>query len=164
MNLLLLVTQLCLTLCDPKDCNMPDFPVLHHLPELAQTRSLSRWCHPIISSSVVPFSSCLQSCPASGSFLKSQLFATGGQSIEASASTSVLPIDIKDWFPLGLTCLISLQSKKLARVFPTSEFKSINSSALSLPYGLTLTSIHDHWKNPTFDSMDLCWQSNVPDF
>ena len=118
MNLLLLITQLCLILCDPKHCNMPDFPVLHHLLELAQTRSLSRWCHPIISLFVVPFSSCLQSCPASVSFLKSQLFATGGQSIEASASTSVPPIDIKDWFPLGLTCLISLQSKKLARVLP----------------------------------------------
>ena len=72
---------------------------------------LSQWCHPTISSSVVPFSSCLQSFPASGSFLMSQLFASGGQSI--GASTSVLPMNIQDWFPLGLTGLISLQSKGL---------------------------------------------------
>ena len=77
----------------------------------------SQWCHPTISSSVVSFSSCLQSCPASGSFLKSQLFASGSQSIGASASASVLPMDIQDRFPLGLIGLISLQSKELSRVF-----------------------------------------------
>ena len=78
---------------------------------------LSRWCHPTISSSVVPFSSCLQSFPASGSFQMSQLFASGGQSIGVSASTSVPPINIQDWFPLGWTDLISLQFKGLLRVF-----------------------------------------------
>ena len=77
---------------------------------------LSRWCHPTISSSVVPFS-CLQSIPAAGSFLMSQLFASGGQSIGASASASVPPMNIQGWFPLGLTGLISLQSKDLSRVF-----------------------------------------------
>ena len=77
----------------------------------------SQWCHPTISSSVVSFSSCLQSCPASGSFLKSQLFASGSQSIGASASASVLPMDIQDRFPLGWTGWISLQSKGLSRVF-----------------------------------------------
>ena len=77
---------------------------------------LSHWCHPTISSSVVPFSSFLQSLPASGSFLMSQFFTTGGQSIGASASTSVLPMTIQDWFPLGLNGLISLQSKGLSRV------------------------------------------------
>ena len=78
---------------------------------------LSRWCHPTISSSVVPFSSCPQSLPASGSFQMSQLFASGGQSIGVSASASVLPMNIQDWFPLGLTVLISLQSQGLSRVF-----------------------------------------------
>ena len=78
---------------------------------------LSRWCHPTISSSVVPFSSCLQSFPASGSFLMSHLFASGGQSIVASGSASVLPMNTKDWFPLGLTGLISWQSKGLSRDF-----------------------------------------------
>ena len=77
----------------------------------------SQWCHPTISSSIVPFSSCLQSFPASGSFLRSQLFTSGGQRIEASASASVLPMSIQNWFPLELTGLNSLQSKGLSRVF-----------------------------------------------
>jgi len=77
----------------------------------------SQWCHPTISSSVIPFSSCIQSCPASGSFPVSQIFASGGQGIGVSASTSVLPINIQDWFPLGWTSWISLQSKGLSRVF-----------------------------------------------
>ena len=78
---------------------------------------LSQWCHPTISSSVIPFSSCLQSFPASGSFPVSWLFTSGGQSTGVSASASVLPMNIQDWFPLGLTGLISLQSKRLSRVF-----------------------------------------------
>ena len=77
----------------------------------------SQWCHPTISSSVVPFSSCPESLPASGSFPMSQLFAWGGQSIGVSASASVLPVNIKDWSPLGWTGWISLQSKGLSRVF-----------------------------------------------
>ena len=79
-------------------------------------RPLSRWCHPTISSSVVPFSSCPQSFQASGSFQMSQLFASGGQSIGVSASTSVLPMNTQDWSPLGWTGWISLQSKGLSRV------------------------------------------------
>ena len=78
---------------------------------------LSLWCHPTISSSVVPFSSCLQSFPSSGSFPMSQLFASNGQSTGVSASTYVLPMNIQDWFPLGWTGWISLQSKGLSRVF-----------------------------------------------
>ena len=78
---------------------------------------LSWWCHPTISSSIIPFSSCLQYFPASGSFPVSQLFASGGQSIGVSASTSVLPMNTQDWFPLGWTGWISLQSKGLSRVF-----------------------------------------------
>ena len=78
---------------------------------------LNQWCHPTISPSVVPFSSCLQSFPASGSFQMSQFFAWGGQSVEVSASASVLPMNTQDWFPLGWTGWISLQSKGLSRVF-----------------------------------------------
>ena len=78
---------------------------------------LSRWCHTTISSSAIPFSTCLQSFPASGSFPMSQFFASGGQSIGVSASASVLPMNIQDWFPLGWTGWISLQSKGLSRVF-----------------------------------------------
>ena len=77
---------------------------------------LSQWCHPTISSSVAPFSCCLQSFPASGSFQMSQLFTSGSQSIGVSASTSVLPMNIQDWFPLGWTGWISLKSKGFSRV------------------------------------------------
>ena len=110
---------------------------------------LTRWCHPTISSSIVPFSSCLQSFPASGSFQMSQFFASGGPSIGVSAS--VLPMNIQDWFPLGWTGWISLQSNKLESS-PTPQFKSINSLALSFFFNSpTLTSIHDYWKNHSFD-------------
>ena len=83
----------------------------------SNSRPLSRWCHPTISSSVVPFSSHLQSFPASGSFQMSQFFASGGQSTRVSALVSVLPMNVQDWFPLGLTGWISLQPKGLSRVF-----------------------------------------------
>ena len=109
------------------DCSTPGLPVHHQLPELAQTR-------------VVPFSSCLQSFPASGSFLMSHFFASGGQSIGVSASTSVLPINIQDWFPLGLTGLVSLQFKGLWRVFSNT---TVQCSAFFM---VPLTSIHDYWK------------------
>ena len=99
----------------------------------------------------VPFSSRLQSFPASGSFPMSQLFTSGGQSIGVSASTSVLPMNTQDWSPLGWTGWISSQSRGLSRVFLTLHFKSISSSALSFLYNPTLTSIHDHWKNHSFD-------------
>ena len=113
---------------------------------------LSQWSHPTISSSVVPFSSCLQSFPASGSFKMSQLFSSGGQSIGVSASTSVLPVNTQDWCPLGgWTGCISLKSKGLSRVFSNTTFKSINSSALSFLYSTTLTSIQDYWKNHSLD-------------
>ena len=91
-------------------------PCLSPIPRVySNSCPLSQWCHPTISSSVVPFSSCIQSFLASESFLMSQFFAPGGQSIGASAS--VLPMNIQDWFPLGLTGLVSLQSKGLSRVF-----------------------------------------------
>ena len=135
--------------------SLPAHELQHtRLPHPSQTCGacscpLSQWCHPTTSSSVVPFSSCLQSFPASGSFPLSQFFASGGQSIAVSASPSVLPMNIQDWFPLGWTGWISLQ--KTQESSPTPQFKSINSSALSFLYSPTLTSIHDHWKNHTFD-------------
>ena len=87
----------------------------------SNSHPLSRWCHPTISSSGVPFSSCLQSFPASGAFQMSQHFASGGQSIGVSTSASILPVNIQDWFPLGLTGLIFLQSKGLSRVFSNTH-------------------------------------------
>ena len=101
------------------DCSTPVFPVLHHLPVYSNSCPLNQWCHPTISSSVVPFS--LTSIfPSIRVFPMSQLFASGGQRIGTSASASVLPMNIQGWFPLGLTCLISLQSKGLSRVVPNT--------------------------------------------
>ena len=118
------VTQSSPTLCDPMDCSKPGLPFYHQLPELAQTHvhrvgDAVQPSHPLI-----PFSSCLQSSPASGSFPMSQFFASGGQSIGVSASASVLPMNIQDWFPLGWTGWISLQSKGLSRVLQHHSSKA----------------------------------------
>ena len=101
---------------------------------------LSQWCHPTISSSVVPFSSHLQSFPTLGFFQMHQFFTLGSQSIGISASTSVLPMNTQDW------SLCSPRDSQESS--PTLQFKSINSSALSFLYSPTVTSIHDHWKKP----------------
>ena len=120
----------------------------------------SRWCHPSISSSVTPFSFCLQSFPASGSFPMSQFFASGGQSIGASASVSVLPMNIQDWFSLGWTGWISLQSKGLSRVFSNTtvwkhQFFSSQSSLWSTSHICTwLLEKSQLW-------LYLCQQSDV---
>ena len=109
------------------------------------------WCHPTISSTVVPFSSCLQSFPASGSFSMRQFFASGGQSIGASASASVLPMNIQEWFSLTDWFDLLAVQETLKSLLQHPQFKSINSSAHSLFYCPTLTSIHDCWKNHSFD-------------
>ena len=109
------------TLCDPMNRSTPGLPVHHQLLEFTQTHDHHvhgiKWCHPAISSSVIPFSSCPQSLPASESFPMSQLFAWGGQSIGVSALASFLPKNTQDWSPLEWTGWISLQSKGLSRVF-----------------------------------------------
>ena len=112
---------------------------------------LSQWCHPTISSFVIPLSACLQSFPASWSFQKSQFSAAGGQCIRVSASASVLPVNIQDWFPLGWTGWISCCPRDSQESSPTPQFKSINSSVLSFLHSPTLTSMHDYWKNHSFD-------------
>ena len=117
----------------------------------SNARPSSRWCHPTVSSSVVPFSSCPQPLPASESFPMSQHFTWGGQSTGVSALASVLPKNTQDWSPLEWTGWISFQSKGLSRVFPKPQFKSINSLVLSFLHSPTLTSIHDYWRNHSFD-------------
>ena len=124
------ITKSCPTLCNSLDCSTPGFSVLHYLPEFAQTHahwindtiliSLNQWYqwYPTILSSVILFSSCPQSFPASGSFPMNWLFSSGGQRIGASAP--VLPVNIKVLFPLGLTGLITLLSKELSRVFSST--------------------------------------------
>ena len=157
-----LVAHLCPTL-QPHGLQQARLPCPSPTPrDCSNSCPLSRLCHPTISSSVVPFSSRPQSLPASGSFQMSQLFASGGQSTGASSSASVLPMNIQDWFPLGWTGLISLQSKGLSRVFSSTTVQK--HQLLSLLYGPTLTSIHHYWKNHSFAYTDLCWQSNVSAF
>ena len=126
----------CLNLCDPMDCSTSGFAVLHYFPKFAQSHVhwVSDAIHPTISSSVVPFSSHLQSFPASGSFPMSQLFSPSGLSIGASASASVLPMNIQHWSPLGWTGWISLQSKGLLRVFSSTADWKHQFSVLSFLY------------------------------
>ena len=112
------VARLCLTLCDAMDFSTPDFPVLHHLLEFSHSCPLSGWCHPIILSSVLPFS-CLQSFLVSGPFPTSCLLVSGVQNIGASASTPVLPMNIQSLFSLQLTGLIFL-SEGISKVFSST--------------------------------------------
>ena len=123
----------------------------------------SRWCNPTILSSVIPFSCCLLSFPASGPFPISQLFPSGGQSIEASALASV-PMNIQGWFPLGWTGWTSLQSKGLSRVFSNTTVQK--HQFFSAQHSLWSNSHiqHDYWKNHSFDQIDLYWQSNISAF
>ena len=146
------VTQLCPTLCDPMDCNMSGLPVHHQLPQFTQNHV--HWVSDAIQTilcSVVPFASCFQFFPASGSFQMNQLFASGGQSIGVSVSALVLPMTIQDWFPLGWTIGSPCSQRDSQESSPTPQFKSISSSVLSFLYSPTLTSIHDYWKNHSFD-------------
>ena len=122
---------------------------------------LSRWCYPTISSSVAPFSSFPQSFPASGSFPLIWLFTSSGQSIGVSASASVLPMNIQDWFPLGWTGLISLQPEGLSRVFSNTTVRKHDYSALSFLYSPTLTSIHDYWKNHSLNYMKYTYRLSI---
>ena len=144
------VTQSCLTLW-PHETQHARPPCPSPTPKVhPNSCPLSWWYHPTISSSVVPFS-CPQSFPASGSFPMSQLFASGGQSIGVSASTSVLPVNTQDWSPLRRTGWISLQSKGLSRLFSNTTVQKHQSLALSCLHSPTLTSIHDYWKNHSLD-------------
>ena len=120
-----LVANLGPTLCDPINFSILGFPVLYCIPRVwSNTCPLSQWCYPNISCSVISFSSCLQSFPVSGPFPMCWLSVSGGQSIGVSASASVLPRNgNQGWFPLGLTGLISLQSKGLSRVFSSTTIQ-----------------------------------------
>ena len=124
---------------------------------------LIQWCLLSISSSVISFSSGLQFFSASGSFPMGQLFISVDQSTGASASGEVLLINIRGWFPLRLTGS-PCNAKDIQESSPMPQFKTINPSLLSLLYGPTVTSIHDYWKNYSFDYMDFCQQSDLSAF
>ena len=148
------VAQLYLTLLWP--CDRLPCPSLS--PGICSNSCpLNWWCHLTISSLVIPFSSCLQSFPASGSFPVSWLFALGSQSFGTSAS--VLPMKIQGWFPLGLTGLISLLSKGLSRILFSTNLKASVLWLLAF-FMVWLTSVHDYWKNHSCDYTDLCWQND----
>ena len=137
-------------LCDPMNCSTPRPPWPSPAPGVyPNSCPLSWWCRPTISSSVVPF--CSQSYPASGSFPVSQLFTSSGHTIGVSASTSVLPVNTQDWSPLGWTGWISLQSKRLSKVFSNTTVQKRQFFGPQLSYSPTLTSIHDYWKNHSLD-------------
>ena len=121
------VAQSCATLCNSLQLQHTRFPCPSSTPRAySNSYPSSQWCHLTISSSVVPFSSCPQSFPASGSFQMSQFFASGGQSIGVSASTSVLPMNIQDWFPLGWAGWISLKSMGDHKQLNTTEWLSMH--------------------------------------
>ena len=145
------VAQSCPTLCDPMNRSTPGLPV-HQLPEFTQTSCpLSQWCHPAISSSVVPFSSCPQSLPASEPFPMSQLFSWGGQSAGVSALASFLLKNTQEWSPLNGLVGAPCSPRDSQESSPTPQFKNINSWVLSFLHSPTLTSIHDHRKNHSLD-------------
>ena len=159
-----LVSKSCPILCDPMDCSMPGSPVLHYLLEFAQIHL--QWVsdafqppYPLPS----PFAFAFKFFPASGSFPVSWLFISGGQSIWASASASVLPVNIQGWSSWRLVwspfCPMDFQESS-----PAPQFKDISSLASCLLYGLALATVCDHWEDHSFDYMDLCQQSNVSAF
>ena len=139
--------QSSLTLCDPMNRSTPGLPVHHHLLEFTQIHV--HWVSDAIQPSHPPSSPSplALNLPASGSFPMSQHFASGGQSIGVSPSTSVLPMNTQNWSPLGWTGWSPCSPRDSQESSPIPQFKSINSSALSFLYSPTLTSIHDHWKN-----------------
>ena len=157
------VTQSCPTLCNTIDCSTPDFPGHHQLQEfkLMSTESV---IPSNISSSVVPFSSCLLSFPASRSFLMSQFFTSSGQSVRVPPSASVPPMNTRTGLLqdglVGSPC----SPRDSQEHSLTPQFKSISSLALSFLQSPTLTFIHDYWKNHSFDQINLCWQIMSPLF
>ena len=145
------VTQLCPTLYDPMNCSTPGLPVASPTPGVYSDSCPLSWSrHPTISSSVVPFSSCPQSFPVSGSFQMSQLFTSGGQIIGVSAWKSVLPMNTQDWSPLGWTGWTPCSPRTSEESSPTPQFRSINSSALSFIVQLSHPYITT-WKNHSLD-------------
>ena len=140
--------QLSPTLYNPMNCSMPGLTNSWSLPNSCPS---SRWCHPAISSSVVRFSSCPQTLPASGSFLMSQLFAWGGQSTAVSASASFLPKKSQGWSPSEWTGWISLQSKRLSRVFSNTRVQKHQFFSTQPSSQSNSQSIHDHRKNHSLD-------------
>ena len=160
------VTQSCLTLWDPMDCKNQaslSFTISWSLLTLMSIESVMPSNHPVPCHPLLLLPSIFPSI-FPRSFPMSHLFTSGGQCIGASTSASVHPMNIQDWFPLGLTGLISLLSKGLSRVFHNTTAQKHQFFSAQSSYGPTVTSIHDYWKNHSFDYRDLCWESDVSGF
>ena len=159
-------TQSCLTLWDSMDCKNQasmSFTISWSLLTLMSIESVMPSNHPVPCHPLLLLPSIFPSI-FPRSFPMSHLFTSGGQCIGASTSASVLPVNIQDWFPLGLTGLISLLSKGLSRVFHNTTAQKHQFFSAQSSYGPTVTSIHDYWKNHSFDYRDLCWESDVSGF
>ena len=157
------VTQSCPTLCNPKEhsrlsCPSPSPRVC------SDSYPLSRWCYLTISYFAVLFSFCLESYPSSGSFPMSWLFELGGQSIGASALASVFSMNIKGWFPIRLTEFDFLAVQGTFKSLLQHHSLKASVLQLTLLHGPALTSIHDYWKNHSFDYTDLCQQNDISVF
>ena len=156
------VAQSCLILCDPVDCSTAgflSFTISQSLLKLTSIELVMPSSHLVLCSPLLLLPSVFPSIRA---FLVSWLFTSGGQSIDASAS--VLPMNIHDWSPLGLTGLISLQSKGLSRVFSNTTVQKHQFFSAQLFLRPNLSHIHDYWENHSFDYMDFCRQSNISAF
>ena len=153
------VTKLCLTLCAPWTAAHQASLSFTISQSLLKFVSISQWCYLTISSSAAPFSFCLQSFPASRSFSMSQFFTSGSQSNEASASASLLPMNIQGWFLLGLTGFDLLAVQGTLKSF--FQLHGLKASILwcSVFFMVQLTSVYDYWKNYSFDSMEICHQA-----
>ena len=162
------VAKLCLIPYDPRNCSTPGFPILHYLPEFAQTHvHWVSWCHSTVSSSVAP-SPIAVSLSQHQSFPMSWLFASGANVLEPQHQSfqkiQWISGNIQGWFPLGLTSLISLQSKGLWGVFSSTTVQKHQFFGIQPSLWSNSHIVHDSWKNHSFDSMDLCQQSDVSAF
>ena len=153
----------CPTLCNLINCSMPDFPVLLSRAVCSNSCPLSQWCHPTISSSFGPLLLMPLIFSIIRIFSKSQLFASGGQSIGASASALVLTMNIQDWFPLGLAGLILL-SKGLSRVFSSTTIQKHQFFGAQPSSWSTSHIVPDYWKSHSFDYIDFYRQSDISAF
>ena len=153
-----------MTLWDPMNCSMPDFPsftISQNFLKLMSIESVMLSKHLILCH---PFLLLPSIFPSIRVFPVGQFFTSSGQSIGASVSASILSMNTQGWFLLGLTGLITFAGQRTLKSSPVPQFESISSLALSLLYGPTLTSVHDYLKNHSFDYIDLCEQNHVSDF
>ena len=155
----------CVQFFDSMDCSMPGFPVLHYLPQFAQTHI--HWVSDAIQPShpLLPPSLLVLNLSQHRLFAKESVLCLRWPKYWSFSSSIILPMNIQGWFPLGLTRFLSPWGPRDSEESsPAPQFENINSLVISLLYSTTLTSVHDYWKSHSFDYMDLCWQSDISAF